>query len=176
MTDSILTVGNTTDISIKGRHFNGTRGLWELLTYKNVTRGVVTAENWNDIRLSYSWQTLICRDTNTGVLCRHLADPSSGMLFQSCFPDEGPRGADTGRGHRMAGKLYVDTKHPSGFSNLKCLHSAARGRTVGKLREWLEAQDAYVTSPRSKVISAQSLHSEYHERLGMRFSWRAEAQ
>ena len=45
MTDSILTVGNTTDISIKGRHFNGTRGLWELLTYKNVTRGVVTAEN-----------------------------------------------------------------------------------------------------------------------------------
>jgi hypothetical protein len=43
----------------------------------------------------------------------------------------------------MAGKLYFDPKHPSGFSTFKRLHAAARGRAVGKLREWLEAQDAY---------------------------------
>jgi len=40
---SVLTVGYTSDISINGRHFERTRGLWELLTRKNVTRGFVTA-------------------------------------------------------------------------------------------------------------------------------------
>jgi hypothetical protein len=43
--DSVLTVDDTSDISINGRHFKGTRGLWELLTRKNVTRGVVTADD-----------------------------------------------------------------------------------------------------------------------------------
>ena len=43
----------------------------------------------------------------------------------------------------MAGKLFFDPKHPSGFSTLKRLHAAAKGRTVGELSEWLEAQDAY---------------------------------
>ena len=43
----------------------------------------------------------------------------------------------------MAGKLYFDPKHPSGFSTLKQLHAAARGRAVGELREWLEDQDTY---------------------------------
>ena len=41
--DSVLTVDDTSDISINGRHFERTRGLWELLTRKNVTRGFVTA-------------------------------------------------------------------------------------------------------------------------------------
>ena len=41
----------------------------------------------------------------------------------------------------MAEKLYFDPKHRSGFSTLKRLHAAATGRTVGELREWLEAQD-----------------------------------
>ena len=43
----------------------------------------------------------------------------------------------------MGGKLYSDPKHPGGFSTLKRLHAAARRRTVGELREWLEAQDTY---------------------------------
>ena len=43
--DSILTVDDTSDISINGRHFKGTRGLWELLTRKNVNRGVVIADD-----------------------------------------------------------------------------------------------------------------------------------
>ena len=36
--DSTLFVDNSSDISIKGRHFKGTRWLWELLTRKNVNR------------------------------------------------------------------------------------------------------------------------------------------
>ena len=36
---------NTSYISIKGRHFKGTRWLTELLTCKNVTRDVVIAED-----------------------------------------------------------------------------------------------------------------------------------
>jgi len=44
----------------------------------------------------------------------------------------------------MAGKLYLYPKHTSGFSTLKWPHAAARGRTVGELREWLEALDTYI--------------------------------
>ena len=44
----------------------------------------------------------------------------------------------------MAGKLSFDPKQPSGFSTLKRLHGAARGRAVGELRERLEAQDTYI--------------------------------
>ena len=43
--NSILAVDDTNDISINGRHFKGTRGLLELLTRKNVTRGVVEADD-----------------------------------------------------------------------------------------------------------------------------------
>jgi hypothetical protein len=42
---SVLIVDDTSDITINGRHFKGTRGLWELLNYKNVTRGVVRADD-----------------------------------------------------------------------------------------------------------------------------------
>jgi len=34
--DSILTVDDTSDICINGKHFKGTRGLWELLTRKKL--------------------------------------------------------------------------------------------------------------------------------------------
>ena len=43
--DSVLTFDDTSYISINGRHFKGTRGLWELLPRKNVIRGVVTADD-----------------------------------------------------------------------------------------------------------------------------------
>jgi len=43
----------------------------------------------------------------------------------------------------MAGKLFFDPKRPSGFSTLKRLHAAARRKTAGELRAWLEAQDVY---------------------------------
>ena len=52
------------------------------------------------------------------------------------------RYADTGV-TIIAGKLYFDPNHYSGFSNLKLLHAVARGRTAGELRAWLEAHDAY---------------------------------
>jgi len=38
--DSILSVDDPSDISINGRHFKGTRGLWE----QNVNRVVVTKD------------------------------------------------------------------------------------------------------------------------------------
>jgi hypothetical protein len=43
--DSILTFDDTSDISKNGRHFKGTRGLWKLLTRKNVITGVVKADD-----------------------------------------------------------------------------------------------------------------------------------
>ena len=43
--DSVLSVDNTSDITINGRHFKATRAIWELLNRKNVTIGIVTAED-----------------------------------------------------------------------------------------------------------------------------------
>ena len=43
--DSVLTVDDTSDMSINGRHFKGTRSLWELLVLKNLTIAVVTADD-----------------------------------------------------------------------------------------------------------------------------------
>ena len=43
--DSTLYVDDACDISLKGRHFKGTSGLWELLTRKNVDRGFITADD-----------------------------------------------------------------------------------------------------------------------------------
>ena len=42
----------------------------------------------NDITLSCSCPTLICRDTNTGVTCTHRADPSSERAFKIFSSDE----------------------------------------------------------------------------------------
>jgi hypothetical protein len=41
--ESALSVDSDCDIWIKGRRFKGTRGLWELLTCKNVKRETITA-------------------------------------------------------------------------------------------------------------------------------------
>jgi len=43
--NSILTVDDTSVITINGRHFKGTQGLWDLLTRKNFTRGDMTADD-----------------------------------------------------------------------------------------------------------------------------------
>jgi IS1 family transposase len=43
--DSTLPVDDMSDISIKERHLKGARGLWELLTRKNVNRAVVTTDD-----------------------------------------------------------------------------------------------------------------------------------
>ena len=91
---------------------------------------------WNDIRLSYVWPTLICRDINLGLTCKHPANPSSEALFQSCFlrrgvfPELKFHYGNTVRWTVMAGKLYIDPKGPSGFLTLKPLRTAARG--IGK--------------------------------------------
>jgi hypothetical protein len=41
--NSPLSVDNDSNTTIYGRHYNGTKGLWEILTRKNVYKSVVTA-------------------------------------------------------------------------------------------------------------------------------------
>ena len=41
--DSTLTVDSDSDITIKGKHFRGTGGLWEPLTRKNVNYEIITS-------------------------------------------------------------------------------------------------------------------------------------
>ena len=89
---SIFTIDDTSDITINGRHFKGTRGLWELLTRKNVTRGVVTADDLKRCKTILQLTKPIYRDTNPRVTCRHRADPSSGGYFKVVPPDAAGRG------------------------------------------------------------------------------------
>jgi hypothetical protein len=49
--DSKITVGNQGDIDIRGKHFKGTRGLWELLTRKNVDRKLVTPDDLKNYKI-----------------------------------------------------------------------------------------------------------------------------
>ena len=45
ISNSTLTVDSDRDIRIKGKHFNGKPGLWELLTRKNVKHEQITTNN-----------------------------------------------------------------------------------------------------------------------------------
>jgi len=40
--DSIIRVERESNLTIKGKHYKGTRGLWELLARKNVNSDVIT--------------------------------------------------------------------------------------------------------------------------------------
>ena len=43
--DSAILVGTDSDITIKGQEFRGTKGLWVLLTRKNVNRKHITTDD-----------------------------------------------------------------------------------------------------------------------------------
>jgi len=42
--DSAILVGTDSDITIKGQEFRGTKGLWEVVTRKNVNRKPITTD------------------------------------------------------------------------------------------------------------------------------------
>jgi len=48
--DSAVLVDTDSDVTIKGQEFRGTKGLWELLTRKNVNRKLITTDDIKNIR------------------------------------------------------------------------------------------------------------------------------
>ena len=74
--DSTFSVDDTSDISIKERHFKGTRGLWKLLTRKNVNRAVVT----DDLK-RYDYLT-VDRRQFAGIRTRGNGQTSRGPKFR----------------------------------------------------------------------------------------------
>ena len=85
--ESILSVEETTDISINGRHFKWNRSLTDLLSTKNVSRGVVTTDDQKRYKTILQLTNANLQGYYPGVKCRHRADPNSGSLFQSSSPD-----------------------------------------------------------------------------------------
>ena len=154
------------DVVISGRHFKRTRGLWELLIRNYVTRGVVTADDLKQYKTIVQLTNAHLQGYEPGVTCKHRVDPSSGNLFQSCSPKRSGLSelschyTDTGRGTRMAGKVYFDSKHSSVFSTLKRLHAAARGRTAREQSLTRGTGSIHFTSFCSKEISTQSFPLE----------------
>ena len=91
--DSKFSVDNTSDISTKGRHFNATRVLWELLTRKFVNRGVVTTDDLKRYKT-------ILELTNAHL----LENKPGGNVQTSC----GPKVRD------VILKLFPQTRRPRG--------------------------------------------------------------
>ena len=88
-----MTVDDTSVISINGRHFKGDLSLWELLTRKNVTRGVATAD---DLK---RYKTIL---QLTNALLQGYEPP--GNLQTSCGP----------KFRMVISKLFPQTRRPRG--------------------------------------------------------------
>ena len=146
---STLSVDDTSDISINGRHFRGTRGLLELLTRKNVNRSVVTTEDLKRYKTILQMTNAHLKGYEPGNNVQTSHGPKFREVTSNFIPQTTRhRGVELSlRQHCeryiMAGKLYFEPKHPSGYSTLNRLHAAARGKMAGELRAWIEAQDAY---------------------------------
>ena len=155
--DSTLSGDDTSDICIKGRHFKGTHGLWELLCLKNVNRGVVKTDDLKSIKLPNSWPMLISRYTKPKVKCRHRFNPRSETLFhRSLLRRDGLTEmrylyGNTGRCTDMAGKLYFDSKSPNCFSTLKRRLNWEPGLRHRKLT-WMDPKVSGIVPPSAQQL------------------------
>ena len=87
--DSVLTADDTTDISINGKNFKGNQGLWELLTRKNVTRGVMTAEDLKRYKTILRLTNAHLQEYEPSGNLKTSRGPKFRRLFQSCSPRRG---------------------------------------------------------------------------------------
>ena len=69
--------GEKVDITIGGTRLGGTRGLWELLTRKNVNSDVITNSDLKHINAFRSTLTLIWRDRNPEATYKFLEELST---------------------------------------------------------------------------------------------------
>ena len=76
--DSTLSFDNTSDISIKWRHFKGRRVLWELLTRKNVNRCVVSTDDLKRYKTNLQLKNANLQRYERGVTSRNPAERNSG--------------------------------------------------------------------------------------------------
>ena len=144
--NSTMSVEDTSYISIKMRHFNGTHGLLELLTRKNVNRGVVTTDGLKRYKSILQLTNAHLQGYETGVPLKHPANPSSKRLYQSCFlrqsgiADLRFHFDNTGRDTNMAGNYTSIPNSPAASpASNGCmlpaafcrLHAVARGKTAG---------------------------------------------
>ena len=139
-------------IAIKGKIFKRTMVLREPLTRK---RWIL---RWSQVRSEYIrtfWKLLlpIWKDTNPEATPTLFMVPSLEKYFSICFL----RPCDPAYLRRYSGKsgsatdkqscLYIDPEHPTAFSTLKRLQTAARqskiGNAPGECKAWLEKQDVH---------------------------------
>ena len=74
---STLFVDDASDISLKGRHFKGNRGLWEILTRKNLDWGFITPDDLKSYKTILQMTNAHLQGYEPGGNIRFHADANS---------------------------------------------------------------------------------------------------
>ena len=128
--DSQLTVDEDSDITIKGKDFRGTQGLWELMTRRNVQWDIITTD---DLK-AYKKILLLTNGHLTGYEPDGNIHISFGKKFRDVIAKlfspqtrqrRGIESALRRNGCGMTSKLYYDPARPSAFSKAEKLQAAA---------------------------------------------------
>jgi len=94
VSDSAILVDTDSDIKIKGQEFRGTKGLWELLTPKNVNRKHITKEDLKKYKKLLVLTNAHLTDYQPGVDIQATRGPKFHGVISHFFPQNRRRGIE----------------------------------------------------------------------------------
>jgi hypothetical protein len=100
--DSALSVDSDSDIWIKGRRFKGTRGLWELLSRKNVKRETITAADLKTYKKILTMTNAHLEGYEPGSDIHIERGPKFRNIIATLFGDAKKRGQESALARRWA--------------------------------------------------------------------------
>jgi hypothetical protein len=139
--NSIVNVNESNDNTIDGKRFKGTKGLWEILTRKNVNTHVVTTSDikrYKQVLEITNAHLTGCEPGGTIVLSRC-------EIYEDNFQTVSTRGNTVSLDEvlkqatlEMSKNLYFDPTKPTGFSTVRKLTAASpRGKKPADIQAWL---------------------------------------
>ena len=148
--DSIISVDRESNLTIKGKHSKGTRGLWELLARKDVNSDVISESDQKKYKTILEATNAHLEGFKPGNDILMVGGPKFLKVISRLFPSrkEASIGWRINVTYTMNAKLFNDNRKPSAFSTLANLQAAIKqteGKSVplAKTRASLERQDAY---------------------------------
>ena len=148
--NSAVSVDETSDITINGKRFRGTKELWEPLTRKNVITAVITTSDLKGYKHILEMTNAHLVRYEPGGDIQISRGSNFTKVISKLFPQRKRRGIKTALRQRwvtyyMARALYYDPDRPSAFSTLQKHVAASKSKSTkhGDIEAWLLKQDAY---------------------------------